>query len=117
MASALPVAGSYAGSAADETIYRLEDMETQLDELHNRAVAAFQMPMRPRIATDSGLPTTVNVATPFEYDPDANDMTFETIYSIVHSRMRVPNEWGFGRVVNLFQCLQHKLALGKGGHE
>ncbi len=111
------VFGSYAGSAADETIYRLEDMETQLDELHNRAIAAFQMPMRPRIATDSGLPTTVNVATPFEYDPDANGMTFETIYSIVHSRMRVPNEWGFGRVVNLFQCLQHKLALKAGWTE
>ncbi len=106
--------GIYPGSASDESIYRLEDLETQLEDLHDLAVANFGMARRPQIGTDSGLPSTKNMATPFGFDPNASDMSYEHIYGVIHSRMRVPNEWGFGRVVNLFQTLQFKLMLKAG---
>jgi hypothetical protein len=109
--------GSYPGSASDESIYRLEDLEQQLDQLHDRAVASFDMAKRPQIATDSGLPSSKNVATPFGFDPNASSMSYEHIYGVIHSRVRVPNEWGFGRVVNLFQTLQFKPGLKTGWTE
>jgi len=111
------VFGVYPGSASDESIFRLEDLEKQLDILHDRAVAAFAMVKRPQIATDSGLPSSKNVATPFGFDPGAVNMTFDHIYGVIHSRMRVPNEWGFGKVVNLFQTLQFKPGLKTGWTE
>jgi hypothetical protein len=111
------VFGSYPGSASDESIYRLEDLEMQLEDLHSRAVAAFDMHKRPQIATDSGLPSSRNVVTPFGFDASASDMTYEHIYGVMHSRIRVPNEWGFGRVVNLFQTLQFKPGLKTGWTE
>ncbi len=105
------VFGSFPGSAADETIYRVEDVEQQLDDLHNRAVAAFNMQRRPMVAGDGGFTASRNIVTPFAFDPNAPVFSAENVYNLVHSKMRIPNEWGFGRVVNAFQTLQFRMLL------
>jgi hypothetical protein len=103
--------GSYPGSAADETIYRTEDVEEQVGRLHDFAVEQHGLKCRPKIVADSGFCASENVVTPFSFDPNAPVFSAENVFNTVLSRCRIPNEWGFGRVVNLFQTLEFVRAL------
>jgi hypothetical protein len=106
------VFGSYPGSAADGTVYNLEDVEQQLDALHDRAQAAFlHLKSRPMVAGDAGFTASRNIVTPFSFDPTSPAFSVQNVYNLVHSRMRIPNEWGFGRAMNAFQTLQYKMLL------
>jgi hypothetical protein len=103
--------GTYPGSSADETIFRLDDVGTQLDSFHNIAVASFEMPRRPTVVGDSGFSLSRDLVTPFAFDPgvDSIDRTF----NLILSRCRIPNEWGFSQVANLFQGLEFTQSLKK----
>lgn len=105
--------GTYPGSAADETIFRLDNVEEQLQSFHNIAMGNFQMRKRPTVIGDSGFSLSEDVVTPFSFNPDAEKSSPERMFNLILSRCRIPNEWGFGRVVNLFQGLEFTRALKK----
>ncbi len=106
--------GIYPGSAADETIFRLDSVEEQLDQLHGFALEMQPSPKRPTIIGDSGFTASRNIVTPFSFDPASSPFSPENVYNMVLSRCRIPNEWGFGRVVNLFQTLEFTRSQKKG---
>jgi hypothetical protein len=105
------VFGTFPGSASDEAIFNMEVLDEQLENLHDWATEYFEMERRPTVASDGGFSSTRDMVTPFSFDPFSGPYTVESIYNVLHSRMRVPNEWAFGRCVNLFQTLQcrHRL--------
>ena len=103
--------GTYPGSAADETIYNMEDVESQLGQFHDLASQFLQVRMRPTVIGDSGFTASPNLVTPFSFDPSAPSLSAENVFNMVVSRSRIPNEWGFGRVVNTFQTMQYHSLL------
>lgn len=108
------VFGVFPGSASDEAIFNAEELDTQLETLHDWAVDELDFNRRPTVASDAGFSASKDLKTPFAFDPDAPEFSVESVYNLIHSRMRVPNEWGFGRNVNTFQSLGFRSILKTG---
>jgi hypothetical protein len=91
----------------------VEDVEARLDILFDAAMQHYGngLRQRPQCLGDSGLVVSQNIMTPFGYDPNAAADDALRIHDQILSMCHVPNEWGFGRVVNSFQTLQFKRLL------
>lgn len=106
--------GAYPGSASDESIWNLEQLEEWLDPVHTRAQALFQLHRRPKVVGDSGFSPSSNLSTPFELSPNEIDARGTKVFNAILSTIRIPVEWGFGRVVNLWRSLHLSSALKVG---
>ena len=98
--------GPYAGSASDACVTTMERLEEQLTEFH--AAAARRHPAMtelPKVLGDAGFSWSENVTTPFSRDRQTRYAP-ENVFNMILSRCRVPVEWGFGRMLNLFRTLQ-----------
>jgi hypothetical protein len=100
--------GMYPGSTGDTGIYKIENFEDRLEQMHNQVAAAGND--RPYILSDSAFTTTTNNVTPFAFDPQENNHR-NRVFSMLHSATRIGAEWGFAKLKNLWRGLNLKESM------